>query len=866
MLNRQSITSSTGRLPAAPPIASCAPAPAGMTAPAPGERAGAPQLVEVAAGRATQARLAQSYTAGATSTAQREQASGTAAAVVALDSIPQAHIDALLRNDFSRKQISKIAEYSCGSDVIAWLAVGDNLDKLRRGDKGFNLKQISMIAANSGALHVLEWLVSGSNLETLGKKGFDLKQIGKIANKSGASAVMIWLVKDLNLEMLVKKGFNPEQIARIAATVGANGVLAWLNDGKHVDRLLAKGFKVGQITSIASNIGAKGVLEGLHDDIYVSPLLKKGFMLKHIARIASTHGARGPLNWLIAGTNLQMLTLEGKGFDIEQVTRIASANGAKGVLEWLIAGTHLQMLTREGKGFDIEQVASIASADGASGVLAWLAEDRNLSTLTQPALGFTLGQIARIGAYAGALKTLMMVAMHGWDNVLSAQEVVALVSTSSGSGHLAWVLENQAALPPKGDAERVTFLNHARSPHPGSKARALTIASASTSRKRASGVPAAPDQPAKRTRRSGEGAIKREPSPISTGHLAPPLEAMEIDPVNTAQARYVPTTTYHVFDLSGESEQVVALTVRHPEQAMLVGGGQTYDARCDRVFPIRDPGHPHLVHPAYADASNPQLCADNVRVVSARFTRRYQDIIWSAELAGGRSGAGQRDKQVALEHLSNSCLAEMRSTLRGDAPPSCGKVEIVTMTESHCDSPEEAAALEGQYGGVLRDAAEPGQHDLRNVGILGLFAGAKLVSQDDIEAYRNCLGAELADKVLASYGFEHRGQGQQQTVTWAPYGGGNMMQYLNAPFKMTLDGKMVVDTDKVNAKFVPVHFSLTDSTGTERTETLLAVVQIRPISAGQQIRLDYGPAYRLDPAPAVPMDQRAPTIKQEQEA
>jgi len=181
--------------------------------------------------------------------------------------------------------------------------------------------------------------------------------------------------------------------------------------------------------------------------------------------------------------------------------------------------------------------------------------------------------------------------------------------------------------------------------------------------------------------------------------------------------------------------------------------------------------------------------------------------------------------------------------------------------ENQCDSPEEFAALHNQYGGFLTDYAPSSQPSLRNARIVCLFAGARLASDEDDQHYLAQFGQRFGQQALQDYAANARQYGKQGQVTWAPYGGGNMGQYLNSSFKPGNAGKLQVDADKTNAFLCPVIVELTDRQGQARKESMLMVIQDRPLIEGKQIKLDYGDNYMLDakkselPMPSHPVKQ-----------
>jgi hypothetical protein len=213
------------------------------------------------------------------------------------------------------------------------------------------------------------------------------------------------------------------------------------------------------------------------------------------------------------------------------------------------------------------------------------------------------------------------------------------------------------------------------------------------------------------------------------------------------------------------------------------------------------------------------------------------------------SRRGFNAKKVFIDALLASCQQEMEACIKGEAPPSVQRVKVVKVRAEQCDSPAEADALQGQYGGVLVDYAKEQQPSLRNGRIVCLLAGAPLDTEEAREAYFAQLGQEVAEQAQHSYSARVRKHGNRKKhVDWAPYGGGNMAQYFNSSFQA--DGE--ADLERCNACFMSVTFKLQDKEGKEHTRTMLAVIQYRSIEPGKQIKLYYGEKYKLaqeTPAP-----------------
>jgi len=372
--------------------------------------------------------------------------------------------------------------------------------------------------------------------------------------------------------------------------------------------------------------------------------------------------------------------------------------------------------------------------------------------------------------------------------------------------------------------------------------------------------------------------IKTEPETLASfpSNFPAPVKEVEIERINTVQALHTPVTLYPMVDLTMEQEPDIGVMdlyrVHHTNDASLVTGKQNYDPKLDWVFPIRDPANPTRVHPDYADPVDPARCATSVGLNSVQFfkggtkktkwgtrlpvTEMTEDRLWRMLKTHFpndhlyNNGADKDMKEVFIESLKRACRQELEACIKGEAPPSSENVKVVPVTAEQCDNPDEARALAGQYGGVLTSYDKNKQPNLRNGRIVCLFAGARLETDEERDAYFGTLGPELAKQAQLHYSVGVKKYGtKKKRVDWAPYGGGNMGQYFNSSFKP--DGK--VDPAQCNACFMPVTFELTTRDGSKRRETMMAVIQYREIEKGKQIKLDYGDEYRLHPSEAQSM-------------
>lgn len=542
------------------------------------------------------------------------------------------------------------------------------------------------------------------------------------------------------------------------------------------------------------------------------------------------------------------------GFTPQQLDKIDGNKGGTQALEAIF--THWDAL--QGRDLPREQIVKIASNNGGTQALEavlthWDALQR---------LGLSRKQIAQIAGYRATRKTLEAIATHPWSTVLTPQELTTLTSRINSSLALGRFLQNREDLEKRG-MSKAEILRWAAS----GKAVDAAAPAADAGRKRATDkTPTTPE----RKRQKSTAAATVKPEPVTLGAAFPaPRAGVEVAQLNTAQLRHVPTTSYAMIDLTtpGGPAQTV-FTVRHPDEAIVSTSRQTYDPALEQVFPIRSPAHPERVHPAYAAPGDPRRCAPQVTLQGIHFYKGGASLTETTLWQLARQHFPNlpfQNKDEFITALKRSCKEELTATMQGRPPPSAQQVRIAAISaSSQCDSPEEFAALQNQYGGFLTDYAPARQPSLGNGRVVCLFAGARLASDEDDQHYLEQFGQRFGLQALQDYAanIQQYGSRKQELVTWAPYGGGNMGQYFNSSFKPGEQGKLQVDTDKTNALLCPVMVDLTDRHGQARRESMMMVLQNRPIAAGKQIKLDYGSQYTLEAQPP-PSRTSQPVVKQE---
>ena len=778
---------------------------------------------------------------------------------------------------------------------VKMAAITQSLEK-----KGFSSQQLDKIRRKGGA-KAPEAVIQ--NWTALQKLDLSKDDIVKIASNNGGALTLRFVIQ--NWAKLQELGLFKDDIVKIAGNdSGAKALEAVIQNWAVLQGL---GLSKDDIVKIASNDGGTKALEAVIK--YWTALQKLGLSTDDIVKIAGNNGGTKALETVIQKWG----ELQKLGLSKDDIVKIAGHGGGTPALETAIqkwgelqklglskddivkiagndgGGKALETVTQEWGGLEKlglskDDIVKIAGHGGGAPALEtaiqkwgelttleWIDKDNKKDKLTK-------NDIVKIASKDGAKNTLeAILSRKSWQDMLSKPELLMLMSSShNASVALNWYLTYHARLLQSG-LTKAQIITAAVSRTPKDKKKALeqagVEAAPASSRKRGTSSAAAP---AKR--------IKTEATEITRPFISTfpaPASEVDIERINTAQAWHTPVTVYPMIDLTDESGSAIGMSVwrvRHTEQTQLFTGKQIYHSALDQMFPIRDPANPARVHPNYADPADPTRCAGMVRLESVHFLKSGakstkfstrpiaramdENTLWKMlkDKFGSdhpyQNRSGFNGKKMFLDALLTSCRQELEACITGkQPPPSVHRVQVVEVTAEQCDSPDEARALQGQYGGVLKDYAEDQQPSLRNGRIVCLFAGARLETEEERDAYFAQLGQEVANRAQHDYSARVRKHGtQKKHVDWAPYGGGNMAQYFNSSFNA--EGE--VDPQGCNACFMPVTFKLRDKDGNKRTETMLAVIQYRTIEQDKQIKLDYGEKYKLAQEASAPMEAEAP--------
>lgn len=318
--------------------------------------------------------------------------------------------------------------------------------------------------------------------------------------------------------------------------------------------------------------------------------------------------------------------------------------------------------------------------------------------------------------------------------------------------------------------------------------------------------------------------IKTEPGESSRLSAAY-LEEVPLDMARTAfQARR------EVADLTGE--QVIWSMQHDADNRVIVHHAMDPDPAMDNVFPIRDPADPRRPHSYYADDSGN---IGRTQIKEVGLMRGMASYLYNLAQDERSKPAGEQrlnlsrgQVQQAISGLRQSVLAELKRTLQGE-PAESPAVEVRRMNEADV-APHEKALI-GQYGLFVADGPDATLPTFTNGRILGLYAGARLETEQEYQQHNDRYGAEEVNRYALD---------TTRSVTLSPLGGANAMAFANTALDPA-DDVPAYDHRRLNATFMPFTVNMQDRVGRPRTETVMAIVAFDNIHG--QILVDYGDEY-----------------------
>lgn len=341
--------------------------------------------------------------------------------------------------------------------------------------------------------------------------------------------------------------------------------------------------------------------------------------------------------------------------------------------------------------------------------------------------------------------------------------------------------------------------------------------------------------------------------------------------IDTVHQELIPTRKVQQLEINDDNTVTVSeVTVEDRDEMILATGEQVHLPELDRVLPIRDPADPSRVHPDYVSSRDPRLCSSSVEIKDVLLTREEQQDLWedmleaNPELRRRHTTREARDQHFRefVAAIRDSIRAEIAPTLNGRAPPSAALLDVRKLEGKHCGPGEDA--LLGQLGLFLTRRGQQEQPCLRNGKITCVFAGGKLVEDNDTRVYESRYRPPTRN-VTYDYGADVIQYGTTQLRGYVPFGGGNVAQFANTSAMPEDDGKdLMVDPSRCNSTMSRFTVVLTRKDGTLAKESLMMCTMPAPLDPpDQEIRLNYGERYRIEIKPPRPKRRIPDVVKLE---
>lgn len=313
-------------------------------------------------------------------------------------------------------------------------------------------------------------------------------------------------------------------------------------------------------------------------------------------------------------------------------------------------------------------------------------------------------------------------------------------------------------------------------------------------------------------------------SEIDTRFITARLKEVQLDMSRTA---FYP----ELGDLTGEG---VSWTTHFDANTKVIVHDMKPNPAMDMVFPIRDPAHPERPHPAYSDD---QGNIGQSRVGEVSIGRGFISFLQGLSRAERSKPIGQRrldlsnsQVRLAINSLQKNVKSELSRTLlnQAQAQPSCTTRQLTASDVLPHERP-----LIGQHGLFIKsDLSEVDRPTLRNGKILGIYAGARLETEEDYDINKATYGEEEFDRYSLAATIN--------AVTFSPLGGANSMAFANTALDAHSE-QPAYDENRLNTTFIPFSVDMTDREGQFRKEAVLALVAFDNLQ--DQVLIDYGDAY-----------------------
>jgi hypothetical protein len=254
----------------------------------------------------------------------------------------------------------------------------------------------------------------------------------------------------------------------------------------------------------------------------------------------------------------------------------------------------------------------------------------------------------------------------------------------------------------------------------------------------------------------------------------------------------------------------------------------------DNVFPIRDPRNPGRPHPAYADTHG-NIGQSRVGEVSIgrgfiTYLKEFSEQERLNPPSERRLNLSNSKVRSAINLLQENVQRELsRMLLKQAQARPVVSARVLTDTDV---LPHEKPLI-GQHGLFIHPKLpSTDRPTLSNGKILGIYAGARLETDEDYDVNKATYGEEEFERYSLATAIN--------AVTYSPLGGANSMAFANT----ALDPDSIepaYDEKRLNTTFIPFNVQMTDREGVARKEAVLAMVAFDNLQ--EQILVDYGDAY-----------------------
>lgn len=261
--------------------------------------------------------------------------------------------------------------------------------------------------------------------------------------------------------------------------------------------------------------------------------------------------------------------------------------------------------------------------------------------------------------------------------------------------------------------------------------------------------------------------------------------------------------------------QTIVTDTHTGEVLMEIKGSQIPVERVNHGFPVKDPQKPYAIHFDFVSSTDPFRCHKNVKI------KKVELPLYTMKVMQSYFPQAAAEPDYFAKRLAE-IRAEYEFPLNGEKPPSATKWLPKRLSADECYNPQQARALEGQFGVI------PVDHRQQNVGGMGpAFAGAMIKTSAQRRQYIEQTSKAAYDDFAMRVGDPRK---SKDVAHFAPYGGGNLAQFLN--------GQMSSE-EPVHFIAVDIMVYLTNKYGEDRCIKAPHFFQIAEVPEGKQAILDY---------------------------